>query len=142
MTPDELIKQLGPSSRNWADTFSEQYEVTARPEVPLFGRDPNEAMVEWFQGAIEAGIRATNASYEVRPPWRWLNSAFYVAAAIATIGVIVMIWVGDWFCGVPFAILAVNAAWYPTLWETWYRVGYRHGWDRVPTWKPERKAAR
>lgn len=141
MTPDELIEQLGPSSRNWADAFSEHFEVTARPGVPTGPYQPDELMLGWFQGAIEAGIRATDASYDRRCPWRWTDPLFYAYAALIAIVALVAIWTGDWFCAVPFGLIAVESALYPWAQNNTYQVGYRHGWDRVASWRPERKAA-
>jgi hypothetical protein len=141
MTPDELIEQLGPSARNWTDAFSEHFEVTVRPGVPLSGYQLDELMRGWFQGAIEAGIRATDASYEVRCPWRWTNRLFYACAVLLALIAVITIWTGNWVCTLPYGLLAVESAVWPWLQNATYRFGYRHGWDRVAGWWPERKAA-
>jgi hypothetical protein len=115
--------------------------VTVRPGVPLSGYQLDELMRGWFQGAIEAGIRATDASYEVRCPWRWTNRLFYACAVLLALIAVITIWTGNWVCTLPYGLLAVESAVWPWLQNATYRFGYRHGWDRVAGWWPERKAA-
>ena len=100
-----------------------------------------EAHRESMRLAIEAGVRATDASYEVRCPWRWTNRLFYACAVLLALIAVITIWTGNWVCTLPYGLLAVESAVWPWLQNATYRFGYRHGWDRVAGWWPERKAA-